>query len=300
MLRVGIREDPAKPVFICGHCRLQFIEPRWKTEAELREYYRTEYRMHHEARLNTRFSAEQRFNYQRFFMQESLRVFQEEIPAGGSVLEIGCSAGGFLEGLKSRHEVYGSEWNPEDAAFVREKLGIPCEEGMLEDIYPGKTFNVVVAIHVFEHQPDPLAFLEKVRKKLVGGGLLYMEVPHANDAVSAVYVLKEYQDFFYRDVHLTYWLPHQLHWFFDSAGLDVRIQPMQRYGLANHLNWLLNKQPMEDGLLARAKLRPVPAVHPLADPMNRIWEKLDVEYRIALKSLWLCDSLVITGQRTEI
>src|SRR3990167_2535183 len=129
-------------------------------------------------------------------MQESLKRFKEEFPdEGGSLLELGCSAGGFLAGLKGqdgkpdRHELYGAEWNAEDAAWNR-ACGTPCEEGLLADIYPGKTFSIVVAIHVFEHQPDPRAFLAAVKKKLIGGGTLYMEIPHANDPLSAVYLSK--------------------------------------------------------------------------------------------------------------
>ena len=305
ILRVGIRENPEAPVYICDHCRLQHIESRWKTEAELRDYYRAEYREHHEARLGARFSPEERFHYQRIFAEESLKRFKEDIPEGGSLLEIGCSAGGFLAGLKSmggepdRHELYGAEWNPEDAEWNR-KCGTPCEEGLLDDIYPGKTFSIIVAIHVFEHQVDPLAWLQRVKKRLIGGGWLYLEVPHANDPLSAIYLVKEYQDFFYRDSHITYWLPHLLHWFLDTVGLEATVTPMQRYGLLNHLNWILNKAPMEDGLLARGLLRAVPKAHPMASAMNRLLEKLDIEYRLSLKGLWASDSLAITARRMEI
>ena len=107
VLRVCIRSQPDTPVFVCGHCRLQFIEPQWNSEAELRDYYRTQYREHHEARLGTLFTPQQRHEHQKLFMLESVKNFKEKIPEGGSVLELGCSAGGFLEHLKGRHELYG-------------------------------------------------------------------------------------------------------------------------------------------------------------------------------------------------
>ena len=295
-----MRENPDKPVYVCRHCRLQFIESRWKTEAELRDYYRTEYREHHEARIGVRFTAAQRFDTQRLLLQESARTFREKIAEGGSVLEIGCSSGALLDNLKGRHELYGLEWNPDDAKHVREELGIPCDEGLIEDAFPGKTFNTIIAIHVLEHQPDPGDFIRRVKKRLIGGGYLYLEVPNANDPLSAVYVLKEYQDFFYRDVHITYWLPHQLHWFLDSHGLEAQVSPLQRYGLLNHLNWFLNREPMKDPLLARTLLRPIPMAHPAAGPMNRLIAKLDREYRVGLQGLWASDSLVAVGRRLEI
>ena len=265
----------------------------------MRDYYRAEYREHHEARLGTRFTAEERFQYQKSFMAESVKRFKEDVPEGGSLLEIGCSAGGFLSHLDGRHELYGAEWNPEDAEWNRQ-CGIPCEEGLLDDIYPGKTFSIVVAIHVFEHQPDPMAFLRSVRKKLIGGGQLYLEVPHANDPLSAIYLLKEYQDFFYRDVHITYWLPHELAQFLNSAGFEAKVQPLQRYGLLNHLSWYQTKKPMEDGLEARKLFHPIFNGHPMAGAVNRITEKLDKEYRLALQGLWATDSLSAYCQRYEI
>ncbi len=300
MLKIGIRENSRKPVYVCGHCRLQYITPRWKTEAELRDYYRSEYREHHEVRLGVRMSPEERHVYQSAFMEETSRVMAEEVPLGGSLLEIGCSAGGLLTHLKDKYELYGAEWNQDDAAYVRDTMGIPCEEGLLDDIYPGKTFNVVTAIQVFEHQPDPIAFLRSVKNKLIGGGVLYMELPHANDPLSAIYQIQEYQDFFYRDVHLTYWLPHQLHWFVDSAGLDGRVMPAQRYGLLNHLHWLSERKPMDNAMDARSILSPVNPSHPMAGVFNRLLMKLDVEYRLALKGLWSSDAIILIARRMEI
>lgn len=300
VLRVGVREDPECPVFVCRHCSLQFIQPPVAGQAALREYYRTIYRTVHDAKPGVILTAEERWKYQHALSEQSVREFESKVPAGGSLLEIGCSAGGFLSRLVGRHELYGNEWNPDDAAFVRDVGEIPCEEGLLEDIFPGKTFNVIVAIHVLEHQPDPIAFLESLKKRLVGGGYLYLELPHANDPLSAVYLIKEYQDFFYREPHITYWLPHQLHWFLDSLGFEAQVAPMQRYGLLNHLNWIWNKEPMSDAIWARGPLKPVSRNHPLGASVNRLLQKLDKEYRVTLQGLWCTDSLSIVARRLEI
>lgn len=297
---MGIRENPDAPVYVCRHCQIQHIEPRWKDEASLRQYYREEYRRTHEMTPGRTLDAEERHKLQSIFMAGSARTFTEKVPEGGSVLEIGCSAGGFLTHLEGRHDRYGLEWNPDDAAYVRDVGGIPCEEGTLDDAYPGVTFNAIVAIHVLEHQPDPAAFLRAVKRKLVGGGYLYLEVPHANDPLSAVFLNKAYQDFFYREAHITYWLPHQMHWFLDSLGYEAQVSPMQRYGLLNHISWMLTNKPMDDPRAARLLLRLVHPQHPMAAPLNRIFAKLDKEYRVSLQGLWATDSLSAIGRKFEI
>ena len=300
VLRVGVRENPDTPVFVCNGCQIQHLTSKWEDEATLRDYYRSEYRLTHDSVPGKTLTPEERHIFQAKTQATSARNFKEKVPEGGSVLEIGCSAGGFLTHLQGRHELYGLEWNPEDAAYVRTTGGVPCEEGLLDDAFPGKTFNAIVAISVMEHQPDPAAWLRSVKKRLVGGGYLYLEVPHANDPLSAVYLNRAYQDFFYREPHITYWLPHQLHWFLDSMGFEATVSPQQRYGLLNHLNWALNNAPMSDAESARLLLKLVSPQHPMGPLFNRMLAKLDKEYRIFLQGVWASDTISAACRRLEI
>ena len=57
---------------------------------------------------------------------------------------------------------------------------------------------------------------------------------------------------------------------------------------------------MEDGLEARKLFHPIFNGHPMAGAVNRITEKLDKEYRLALQGLWATDSLSAYCQRYEI
>ena len=300
IVRTGIRENPDKPVYICSYCKLKFIEPLFPNVSDLRDYYREQYRLTHDATPGKTLTSEQRYKYQHLFMRQSASKFKEHVPEGGSVLEIGCSAGGFLGHLYGHYDLYGLEWNPDDAAYVRESGQIPCEETLLADAYPGKTFSAIAAIHVLEHQPDPAAFINECKNRLIGGGWLYLEFPNANDALVSVYDSDDYKDFWYREAHLTYWHTETFASMMSNLGFEAQIMPMQRYGLLNHMSWVLTGEPMKDPLMARRQLKLIDSQHKLAPALNRILGKLDREYRVQMETLNCTDSLYAICRRIEI
>jgi len=296
--RKGIREDPERLVYECGFCGLVYLENRI---ADLKEYYRSVYRKTHDSIPGQQLTAEQRFHIQYDLARPSVRKFTSEVPPGSSVLEIGCSAGGFLGHLVQKgYDCFGSEWNPEDAAFVREVGEIPCEEGDLGDIYPGKKFTAIVAIATIEHIADPMAFLRACRERLIGGGWLYLETPNLQDALLSMYGCKAYADFWFREPHITYWKAETLGAVVAATGFEARVFWYPRYGLHNHVNWLLNGKPMQDVKQARGRLSPVPKTNPGAGALNRIWDQLDEEYRVQMETLAVADTLTCMARRREI
>jgi len=298
VVRTGVRGDAERVVYGCANCFLQFIEP---PEQNLREYYRDQYRLTHDSAIGHRLTPEERFHLMRGAIEVPAARFEEKIPKGSSVLEIGCSSGYFLAALQERgYDVYGNEWNPEDAAYVREVGEIPCEEGDLKDIYPGRTFTAIAAIHVLEHQPDPIQWLRDVKSRLIGGGYLYLEIPSLNDALLTIYDIPEYRDFWYRDAHLTYWTRETVLAAFSALGMEAGVTTRQRYGFLDHMNWLLNRSPMPDFKSATQELKPIPKSHSMSSVMNRNISSLDKSYRVTLESLNAGDTIVVIGRRREI
>ena len=313
ILRIGISEDPDWPVYFCNRCRLHYIEPYF---SDLREYYRSEYRKSHtetaghsigSSNISKQEPVETRYEAQHLNSKNSAKSFKELVPAGGSVLEIGCSAGGFLSHIVDDYECYGVEWNPEEAAFVRDIGEVPCEEGEFIDAFPGKKFTAIVARQVFEHVIDPALFLSQIRDRLIGGGWLFMEMPNANSALSAVYEIQPYQRWFYQAPHLTYWEPETLAHILSAHGFEARVEPIQRFGLLQAANWIMNgtgveklKGSLKGSFINTAFPKPVPAHHPLAPALNRIWHRLDSEYRIQMKTLGCNDQQRVHARRIEI
>jgi SAM-dependent methyltransferase len=297
LMRRGVRGDPERPVFLCPACQLQFIDP---PADDLREYYRSQYRAAHEATIGRPQTPEERYILMRPHMWEIAARFKKDVPPGGSLLEIGCSSGYLLDAIGPKYDRFGCEWNPDDAAYVRDVGDMPCEEGEIADIYPDKVFNAIVAVQVLEHQADPVQFLKDCKERLIGGGYLYLELPNAWDAMVTVYQNEAYRNFWYREPHITYWTRETLASVLGSLHFEASVRATQRYGLMNHVNWSLHGAPMEDVDRARGYLSWVHPDHPLAGVMNRSLNRLDKEYRTILTTYGCADTMYAICRRRDI
>jgi 2-polyprenyl-3-methyl-5-hydroxy-6-metoxy-1,4-benzoquinol methylase len=108
----------------------------------------------------------------------------------GSVLEIGCGAGTTMAWLRSIRDVdyaAGVEMFPEAVTSARANF----DEVELADVshstfdFSQKRFDVVLALDVLEHLPDPWAVLRSLRTKMQPDGRLIASIPNvANIAVA--------------------------------------------------------------------------------------------------------------------
>jgi SAM-dependent methyltransferase len=302
ILRLGISGDPEWPVYFCRHCRLRFIKPKFD---DLKAYYRDEYRKtHSDSRGHTSKNGEtpeetalDRFSIQQFAATSSANAFKAAIPAGASVLEVGASAGGFLSHIQHDYDVFATEWNPDDIAFLREHE-MQVDDRDLPDVFPGKKFTAVVARQVLEHQTDPVEFLEQCKDKLIGGGWLFLEIPNVNNALVSVYALPEYLDWYYQTPHITYWEPEVVGSLLSALGFEAKIEPIQRFGLLQAAAWITRRADFHE--VANIPPKVVGPKHPLAGVLNRLWAELDRKYRIGMTTFGTTDQMRIIGRRREI
>jgi 2-polyprenyl-3-methyl-5-hydroxy-6-metoxy-1,4-benzoquinol methylase len=97
-----------------------------------------------------------------------------------TVLEVGCSKGGFRSSLGTDAEVWGIEPNPEDAKMAQ-AAGYKILVGIYDAVAtecPDKYFDVIVCNDVIEHMIDHDAFLESIKVKLKPGGVIIGSVPN--------------------------------------------------------------------------------------------------------------------------
>jgi SAM-dependent methyltransferase len=234
---------------------MRFIEPPF---ADAQTYYRDEYRKTHDYIPGMNLTPEARYKLMYPLMDTRQRFFEEHVPEGGSVLEVGCSSGFFLGRLQAKYDVYGAEWNPEDAAYVRDVGEIPCEEGDLESIYPGKKFSAICAYAVLEHITDPIAWLKQAKRRLIGGGHLIVEVPNAEESLLTLYDIPEFRNQWYREPHICNFNLSNLTMVLSMAGFEARVHTRQQYNILNHMHWLWEHAPMDDLNAARQFVHPVP------------------------------------------
>jgi SAM-dependent methyltransferase len=153
----------------CSSCGLIYISPRPTFEEIVELYKRNSAHRSAEAHIAAEFAR-------RLYARHTLRIIGVFKP-GGKILELGSGAGYFLDEARKRgYEPFGIEFNPVQAKFIREKMGIPCEEKPLDpSSFEGTLFDVVYHCDVISHFYDPIAEFEKFNAVLAKGGYVVFE-----------------------------------------------------------------------------------------------------------------------------
>lgn len=95
------------------------------------------------------------------------------------LLDVGCGGGEMLAAAAAADfEALGVELDPDRAAEARAR-GVQVLEGRLEDVPPEPGWDVIRASHLFEHLPQPRAWLEVARDRLAARGELHLITPNA-------------------------------------------------------------------------------------------------------------------------
>lgn len=102
--------------------------------------------------------------------------------AGGSILDIGCSSGGFLGQLKGGPwKLHGIEPSLQTAERARTMTGADIFAGNAEDAtFSPNSFDVITCSDVLEHLYDPREMFRRVCGWLKPGGIFYVFVPNIN------------------------------------------------------------------------------------------------------------------------
>lgn len=161
---------------------------------------------------------------------------------GRAWLDVGTELGGVLDlgqGIAARIAAV----EPQGAARrALADLGYETYRWLVDA--PDESFDVITLFHVYEHVTDPLEFLFQARRKLVPGGRICIEVPHARDVLLTQYGCEAFKHFTLWSEHLILHTRESLARFIAAAGfVDCSIKGVQRYGLANHLHWLAKAAP---------------------------------------------------------
>jgi SAM-dependent methyltransferase len=163
--------------------------------------------------------------------------------AGRSIVDFGCGSGSFLRLARScARSLTGVELERQLAAGLIAD-GIPCHTD-LGDVAGEQ--DVFFMFHCLEHLPDPMAILQGIRTRLKGkgAGLIVVEVPHARDFLLDRLASVAFRDFTLWSQHLVLHTRESLSLVLEHAGfIDIQIEGVQRYGLANHMHWLSSQRP---------------------------------------------------------
>jgi len=101
-----------------------------------------------------------------------------------SLLDIGCAYGFFLdEARKLGMAVQGLDLSESAIQWMENNLGIKGAVGFSSDA-PEGPFDIITAIEVIEHVPNPRSFLDDLYERIKNGGILVIHTG-ANDTLTA-------------------------------------------------------------------------------------------------------------------
>ncbi len=218
-------EDDEAPfkVLQCKNCSLVFVYPI-PDRTQLKEHYDDNY---YSDWLDTQKESRIRMWANRL---NRLKRFR----SGGSLLDVGCGEGTFLQLVKeSGWQISGTELSPYAGKYASNALGsnIFCGE-IFDARFSEDSFDVVTMWHVLEHVADPKRCLTEVHRIMKPDGLLVMAVPNVNDLVMQIayrIIKRRKMKLFSKDekeVHLYHFSAQTIRAYLDETGFEcLRLSP---------------------------------------------------------------------------
>src|SRR5699024_10639689 len=104
---------------------------------------------------------------------------------GGSLLDVGCGIGKFLEAMGDEFELWGLDISEHAISCCRARLpNATLAVGSLSEGIPwSRQYDAVTAINVFEHLDEPQPAAQAVRGVLREGGLFVAHLPTIGNPV---------------------------------------------------------------------------------------------------------------------
>lgn len=270
LLQKGIYDAPGVNVYVNMQNDFVFIDPQ--PEYDYTQYVPRVEKLSLEKYKQKRMSFERRFTKISYLLKERVN----------SLIEIGAGDGSFLEIIKETfpHILLAAVEPDVTTLSIRKNKNYLQNYKTLNDVCDlNIQYDVICFFHVLEHLTDPASFLDNVRKLMHRNSIVIIEVPSLFDPLLTLYDCESYKQFYFQLQH-PFVYSHQ-----SLVRLMVHnnIQPVtiinyQRYGLENHLNWIIKSEPGGNELY------------------KAIFHKTDQKYITELEEYGKTDSVVFVGK----
>ncbi len=155
----------------CTECSMVYLNPVFKDE-HLENHYRNNHDCQSEIVSNDS-------EFYTALYTKGLKAIEAVAPKG-NLLDIGCSAGNFLDiALTSGWSTYGVELNEKEAAYASEK-GHRVYNRLLESVTFPEPMDAVTLWDVFEHLKDGYHYLQQIKNLLSPNGVIFLQIPSAD------------------------------------------------------------------------------------------------------------------------
>jgi SAM-dependent methyltransferase len=172
---------------------------------------------------------------------------------GGTLLDIGCGAGGYLSAMKALGwKVLGIDPSPQAARIARDSYGVPVKVGVLETTgLADGSIAVITMVHAIEHVPDPIRHLRHCNRVLQHDGRLVLTTPNFAGLMSRLFA--DHWMALEPPRHLWLFSPDTLRTCVERAGF--RVERILTRPFLSHVNYEKSLRIRRQGH-ARGNLRP--------------------------------------------
>jgi 2-polyprenyl-3-methyl-5-hydroxy-6-metoxy-1,4-benzoquinol methylase len=191
----------------CRHCGLLYVSDQLKPEIQ-NSIYQQSKTADHWIKIQNK-AKEQTWNAEKKYLP-ALQELKRLSPAGGRLLDVGCSIGQFLDLARDQGwEVEGVELNSDAARLAQNEKGLTVYNQTLEEVgYPDGSFDIVTLWGVLEHLTNPNQMLQNIRKVLKKRGLALFFVPNGHSLI--IRLSREHNSTVSGRAHLWYFTPETM------------------------------------------------------------------------------------------
>lgn len=216
-----LEKHKGKPVgmCICNSCGFVSYPEKYKTEEEIKEYYRNEYRGGAPSYGNI-ITGKRKLHYHGAFLKDLFNEWKKEGNDKPVVGEIGSAIGMVLNWVKQIFpgaEVYGTELTKTFVNVAYSEFCIKLEE----DFDTSKKYDLIMTYKVAEHQLDVDKRIREYALALKENGRLYISVPTWFNALSNPGVGGFDLEYYYHPDHVNVWTRIHFEEVLRKSGLEI-------------------------------------------------------------------------------
>jgi SAM-dependent methyltransferase len=163
-----------------------------------------------------------------------VRRFAPRPRTDSALLDIGCGYGYLLNRFRGRYRLCGIDLSVQAAKQALGKLPdcLVLQADVQRPLPFSRPFDVVLAINVIEHLPDPVAGVRSIKEALVPGGVCVIHLPTINGPLSRLIYRFAYAG---DPTHIYRPSGTEVRRLFQSAGFETL-----QASFAPHTPWLLS------------------------------------------------------------
>lgn len=239
----NVWDNDSTKVYKCEDCDLTFLWPQM-SDSEEEEFY-SNYGKHIKNRANNSELPGNIYENNKNKIKKRYSLISPYFINKDSVCEIGSATGNFLEILDNIELKCAVELNDTNRKYS--KRFSDMQFNTINQVPDHFQFDIICMFHTFEHIKEPISFLNECNSHLNANGKIIIEIPYIKDPLISLYDNNQFKDFYFQMMHPYIYSKKSIKNVLNLSSFEVEeFIFYQRYGLDNHLSWLVNEEPGGD------------------------------------------------------